>query len=542
MEEQVELASPHIANSEQVVPGSRVDVNHTVGIPPEKKTDNTSLQPSDISTKDVTALVDVRRELELEDDGNKTVESDNVIDAAKEKKITQLNRYIKEYLVYRIFGSEVSRKEELRNTIQQHSSLLREGLKTEVGLTRVLDNINQLAQEDGPLGEMAKSLLIEDAERLKDKLSMKDYDNLNKGSILESFEILAKSSKTTDEQTAYVGLILQNLDIEKDASDFAKMFETMIVLGGEVQKHEVSVLFRRYMKSASISRDAKVFTCHDMFGSEYFACQELVAQALDEEFKEIVPNFDDGILQDLFMGWMKTGKGESIARNIFKMGDLEKQFPGAAKRLYEEFNIKNFDRYPDSLLLRQLQEIDDVDKQYGAVIFPGADWNGVFDKQKESLEDLGEQLLAQNCALRISEVDTKLELVHILNRMRKKYGRMSFAILGGHGAPDRIELGGGDDNLVVTIDDVRREKAGIIANAFTKNATLILSSCSTGTEDGIGSEISKRLGIKVIGSEKEFGKAKYNVVINDGEIKFDVKYFVGENEIAGRKHDPLANY
>jgi hypothetical protein len=63
------------------------------------------------------------------------------------------------------------------------------------------------------------------------------------------------------------------------------------------------------------------------------------------------------------------------------------------------------------------------------------------------------------------------------------------------------------------------------ASKFFKNdATIILESCSTGKEGGIGQQLSEALGIKVIAPKEptSIGRIKSN--LDNDRVDFDVEY------------------
>lgn len=225
----------------------------------------------------------------------------------------------------------------------------------------------------------------------------------------------------------------------------------------------------------------------------------------------------------------------SFSKNLLSLLSLEETMPGIGKILQSEFGINDFARYPKDLLIAQCNERNITDNiPYGLIIYPEYDHNGAFYKDVDVFQGLFEQLKGKY-RIRVFEIESPLGLLNTLNRSRHKYGKISFAIIGGHGTKEDIRFGGLqplNENKpkkrdLLAIGDIKRTGAFSVKNAFIDNPTIILSSCSTGKLGGIGQELSN-IGGRIIGpsNDTNFENIDANIS-NSGEIRFSVKYTTG---------------
>ena len=212
-------------------------------------------------------------------------------------------------------------------------------------------------------------------------------------------------------------------------------------------------------------------------------------------------------------------------KNLKQIIDLESRIPGICSVLYSEFGITDFARYPRDLLITQYEDRDRKDNSpYGVVVLPKADWNEAYYNKVNVLKGLHSRLKGR-FGIRAFETENVLELVGILNQSRKKWGKISFAIIGGHGTPESIRFGALDNaRSLLKKEDVEKPGASAIKIAFVENPTIILSSCSTGELGGIGQEISK-IGAKVIAPPvPTYPESIDPIFLDNGNIDFNVVY------------------
>lgn len=176
---------------------------------------------------------------------------------------------------------------------------------------------------------------------------------------------------------------------------------------------------------------------------------------------------------------------------------LEGKDPGICLFLWKNFGIVNFGRYPDEVLLQQRKQFENVGP-YGIIMYARDDHNGAFNRPyliKDMAEQAGDAL-----NLRIMEVQDLIGAVRMLIRLHQQYfqkglgHKIQFALFGGHGTSDCIQLGNDyQQGYQVVSDDLNRAGGERLRNFFEEDAVIILQSCSTGMEDGIGQKLSALL-------------------------------------------------
>lgn len=217
----------------------------------------------------------------------------------------------------------------------------------------------------------------------------------------------------------------------------------------------------------------------------------------------------------------------AAAYNLPVMHQLESIQLGILSFLYKRFDITQFGRYPENMLLEQYREYENIKKPYGIAIFPRADHNGACYFDRNELEKL-RQGIGNAFTIRIVECESKQDIAKTLLRLNKQYDReqkISFAFIAGHGSPSGIMFGGNPrpvyegeklhPRFYIHKDDLMGHGVQRGKNFFIENPTLLLSSCSTGKEGGFAQELSQKFGATVIGPEMDI------VGIDSLKVNFD---------------------
>lgn len=197
--------------------------------------------------------------------------------------------------------------------------------------------------------------------------------------------------------------------------------------------------------------------------------------------------------------------------------------------LFREFGIKNFSRYPTELLVRQYDERNDTKKPYGMLMFSTFDHGKAFNSEDDRMvmRSLASQL-GEGFAMRFGEAGSRFELVKRLLTTHKRYGNISFGLIGAHGADDMFQLGFGGERKEISVEDLKGAATEKIGELFEEGATLILESCSTGADRGIAEELSKKLGLKVIAPKEDSGgieTIKANISQYGKPPEFDINFW-----------------
>lgn len=245
---------------------------------------------------------------------------------------------------------------------------------------------------------------------------------------------------------------------------------------------------------------------------------QVIDKVIRSKFGDLNP---DWCKQFWFISEMRQQRAEAYVYNLQTMLNIEKSRPGICQALAVNFGIADFARYPEEILVKQFDDLDQADKPYGVVMFARADSNGVFYLKNDILTKLNQDISPTH-NLKVVEIGNKKELVHMLNQLRKKYGKAAFAIIGGHGNPSGIQLGSGEWDHI-SIEDVMMKGTDAISLAFEADPTIILFSCSTGQREGIGQKISG-IGATVIAPEVDTTAQEIKVSRRKGKLEFKVKY------------------
>ncbi len=204
---------------------------------------------------------------------------------------------------------------------------------------------------------------------------------------------------------------------------------------------------------------------------------------------------------------------KTFSENKIALQNLEAQRPGIIKTLSKEFGIKNFGRYPEDLLIKQFDQ-KEQEGRFGVASFPRLDHGSAFgnENNRKTISEMASKL-GDEYKIRITEVGSIFDLVKKLSQLHSRYGKMAFGMIGAHGAKDEMQFDWEDKNELWTNNVLKSPSAPRLHDYFEDGATLILRSCSTGTEDGIGQAISKSLGMKVIAPDSvSFGIEKFNII------------------------------
>lgn len=227
--------------------------------------------------------------------------------------------------------------------------------------------------------------------------------------------------------------------------------------------------------------------------------------------------------QDTIHAWQtseeKTYVPHAIASNIGVISELEEKQPGCVERLWQEFGIRDFARYPMEMLLTQDANRDKKDGPYGIIMYARSDHNGVMYQISGTLEQLHRSLHG-GYQIRVMEYEGKPQFGRKLLELRKRYGsehKISFALITEHGSQYQI-------GKLLAASELEKQRVRRATDFFEKDATLILVSCSTGKPYGIGHGISDILGMHVIAPDEPTSVNALHAEVKEGKLKFSIEY------------------
>lgn len=260
------------------------------------------------------------------------------------------------------------------------------------------------------------------------------------------------------------------------------------------------------------------------------------SKVIQEFANSIVP--DEKLSKTFTDEWVK---GAIISRDVHEhletMLNLES---GACSRLFREYGIVNFGRYPIEMLNDQyhrsqnLESTASENRPFGLIIYPRDDWNGAF-MDARTLRPMYQQIkkfeTPNNYVIDIYECQSKNAFKRTLIKSKREHPghKISFAIIGGHGTPDSIQFGSNPleekGRTHLHAEDLRPAHTRGVGNFFKSDATLILESCSTGTEGGVGAQLNELFGFKIKAPKKPASTAHIEPFITgSGQIDFSVDY------------------
>lgn len=221
-----------------------------------------------------------------------------------------------------------------------------------------------------------------------------------------------------------------------------------------------------------------------------------------------------------------------VRENLRAVLELESKEPGITTFLSKKYGITAFGRYPVEMLIEQKAKSENKDQPYGIILYPKDDWNGAFHEDIFVFKFLREQMNddpnLKDFLIRVYECGSKKDIAKALIDLEKNYRghhKISFAIIGGHGSKDSINFGGGDSvRTKLYSKDFHRSRVQRTGDFFEPEATVILVSCSTGQNEGIGQTLSEKMGMKVIAPNTPTNISRITPKWENGKIDFDVEY------------------
>ncbi|MBI2484544.1 hypothetical protein HYW18_00050 [Candidatus Uhrbacteria bacterium] len=385
--------------------------------------------------------------------------------------------------------------------------------------------------EDSKERDRFKDFAIEILLELREEVSCAMRDGrVNTLSGLGAFKMIADISSDVKQKDVACGVLIEYLkeieeDLQRSPMFSLEFFRTIFSEGNPWQINAAAQVLKKFAKTQGGEMFAQAVS--RFFGDSPFG-PELCAYG--EEFISPVLRTYQLPESKFLKAWYASTKrerwSEMIFSNLKRLMEIEKEEPGASAFLYKEFGIMDFGRYPKETLVAQVREHDDLSKPYGVVIFPREDWNGAFYNKDILFESLTEQLKGE-LLLRVFECEGRIGVVKALIKADRKYHpsegvghKIELAIIGGHGTEDSIQFGYGKGSHLFIEDLAGHGVQKVREKFFADNPTIILSSCSTGTEGGIGQALSRILKAKVIAPKESSALQSLHASKKRGESRF----------------------
>jgi hypothetical protein len=257
--------------------------------------------------------------------------------------------------------------------------------------------------------------------------------------------------------------------------------------------------------------------------------------------------FSEEEAEEILKWWTQTTEKrfQAIEANLKTIRAMEQKHPGITKVLMNEFGIRDFGRYPEEILIAQYEQRDNLDIPYGVVIYPYADWNNALYSQYDTFRRFFPKIDGKY-ALRIVECRSLLDIGKALLTLNKRYApenttnhlgqiekntltrghKITFALIGGHGSEGSITFGNNNPSAELNKADLLSgEGIKRISTLLEDDPTIILVSCLTGKEQGIGQTMSEVYKGKVIAPNEPTNLQDIDVQFDNlGKPIFSVEY------------------
>ncbi len=246
--------------------------------------------------------------------------------------------------------------------------------------------------------------------------------------------------------------------------------------------------------------------------------------------------------EDTLSKWKMNAYGEgheaslvwNMMKNIETMRTMEHLRPGSVEMLQKEFGIRDFCRYPETVLIDQYDNFDNTEKPYGVVFSALDDHSGALTSStwadtKKLYKNLDGRYL-----LRMFEIDRAFGIGRRLTECDRHYGdhnKISFAMFSGHGTKNSVQFGPEkyDTGLkllkkfftkknswtTVSTEDLRGPGLQRMKSYFEPNPQIVVTACDAGSEDGIVQETSEQLKATTYGQDYTGSSFPVEPVFND---------------------------
>ncbi|HSI04946.1 MAG: hypothetical protein ACAI38_07735 [Myxococcota bacterium] len=192
----------------------------------------------------------------------------------------------------------------------------------------------------------------------------------------------------------------------------------------------------------------------------------------------------------------------------------EGRLPQAVSDMLRQTGLSFVSRvHPD--VLAAMLDHRNRERPLAVFVVPSTDHNRVFD----DIADVQPALLAYY-DVRVIEAGRDEELVDRALRQMSGGRRISLLVIGGHGSPDSIRLGRGSDQRD-TIDVGDGQLLARLRPALAPEAAVVLSSCSTGREEGrnapsVARVIARHIGTRVFAPDQD--SAITGIDVTEGRV------------------------
>jgi hypothetical protein len=270
-------------------------------------------------------------------------------------------------------------------------------------------------------------------------------------------------------------------------------------------------------------------TCIAIASAEHdFAKEALLQLAASKEHVDMIATLlgvDGPVLRAAWVdGYGAGASQEALSSNEYRtlcvqrMLRLEAQEPGSVEVLRRRFGIRNFGRFPESMLLAQYQDRDKPLRHRVALISGLADGNGSSTRNSmPKFAALAAELRNKDIGFTVIEVDTIDEAKVFARQARMahslgKWPLLACMMIDSHGGSGGVALG----RDWLTDEDVYDWLGEAVAEITRDDAVLFIDACwAAMNEDALAPVLAEWAGREVRGAEGGIFLRTIGITIDD---------------------------
>lgn len=345
-----------------------------------------------------------------------------------------------------------------------------------------------------------------------------------------------------------------------DTERYYDFIEFQIAKGSDEQTLSIYNALAEFLYSDESDENNRAFIAARLFHSPDSRAQKIGAHYVGELIRSA--QLQESLLDAWKIGWPQTEADlkdshislhEGTMRNVAMILKMEKARPGAVAILNREFGICNFGRYKESLLLKQIDRMEDTSRPYALIATAMFDYNGASASEAYVIADLDKDY-QDEVNVRFVEFMEPDELLAIFDQMDAKYGveqKIKMIMVIAHGNALRMAVGKDPRRDAITREWMLRVGLHGYRNRFSDDAVMVLASCETGllyekdeTIDDVkeearfvGESFGQILGLPTIAPEKESRLTEIHPIKHGDSFDYDVVYSYREEYVDedGRK-------
>lgn len=239
----------------------------------------------------------------------------------------------------------------------------------------------------------------------------------------------------------------------------------------------------------------------------------------------------------------------AVTGHLASIVELEAKAPGICRELNANFGIRNFRLYPQDLLLKQYEEIENFEKPYVAVI---SAIYGAPDLKKWLSEFRSE--VPEGYLIRVIEVADSYEAGRIVINAKKYPKKAELVIMVSHGwhfintsdgfaVESYLNIGGGTTDVATNPGKVDKRYSKLAGKAIqglcSPSAPIVMAACHIGERRGVIQKFSQECENDFWGSADTVCMSDFTVGIEPGVTPIEIKPDLGAGMVLYRNGEAI---